>query len=233
MALISCSECSNEVSQLAESCPNCGYPVKFEYEKSEVLRKINDEKLELIDSKKLLEKKLAKIIIPDPPPVKIISLCIGLLSFLSISVLAFVINASSSAPTPVPSLMALIAFFSIFTTFCAYIVGGFLFSFGKGSKKRKQAINNIAGVKRKLDKLNKSFREIADNQQYINSPSVSPQVVATLAVSGCGLYQMTSIRKQMEKMNENLADNVGDASGGEGESDFSGGEAGGDFGGFI
>ena len=28
MALIKCPECGKEISDAAESCPNCGYPIK-------------------------------------------------------------------------------------------------------------------------------------------------------------------------------------------------------------
>lgn len=46
MALIRCPECSNEVSDSAELCPNCGYPIK----KKAFKRKLNKKKRNLIIS---------------------------------------------------------------------------------------------------------------------------------------------------------------------------------------
>ncbi len=35
MALITCPECGKEVSDQAEACPNCGYPIAKKYEKKD------------------------------------------------------------------------------------------------------------------------------------------------------------------------------------------------------
>lgn len=35
MALITCPECGKQISDLAQSCPNCGFPIGFMSSKNE------------------------------------------------------------------------------------------------------------------------------------------------------------------------------------------------------
>lgn len=53
MALIKCPECGKEMSDIAESCLNCGYPISNYFDKQKKLDKLNqeyEEKIREIDS---------------------------------------------------------------------------------------------------------------------------------------------------------------------------------------
>lgn len=54
MALISCYECNDKISHLAESCPSCGAPSETDSKKLESLIKISDfeSEIELLQKRK-------------------------------------------------------------------------------------------------------------------------------------------------------------------------------------
>ena len=217
MSLINCNDCRTEVSQFANACPKCGFPVKFEYEKSELKRKIDKERNSLIGSKKLLEGKLATIILPKKRK-----------SFLGISTIRLLLIAFLLMLFTLDFWMVFYFFLTCFSLpFLDYIIT-------KPSKKSEQVFEQFRNLEEQIHVTQEKIEELSSNKQYINSPSVSPKVIATLAASGYGLYQMTSMRKQLEQINETLTDSGGDASGGESGGDSSGGDGGGggDFGGF-
>lgn len=226
MSLINCNDCRTEVSQFANACPKCGFPVKFEYEKSELKRKIDKERNSLIGSKKLLEGKLATIILPKKRK-SFLGVSTIILLLIAITIMLF--NLYNNQDSWMVILIIgnfLIPCFG-FLCFLDYIIT-------KPSKKSEQVFEQFRNLEKKIHVTQEKIEELSSNKQYINSPSVSPKVIATLAASGYGLYQMTSMRKQLEQINETLTDSGGDASGGESGGDSSGGDGGGggDFGGF-
>ena len=222
MSLINCNDCRTEVSQFANACPKCGFPVKFEYEKSELKRKIDKERNSLIGSKKLLEGKLATIILPKKRK-SFLGVSTIILLLIAITIMLF--NLSNNRDSWMVFYFLLPCF--SFLCFLDYIIT-------KPSKKSEQVFEQFRNLEEKIHVTQEKIEELSSNKQYINSPSVSPKVIATLAASGYGLYQMTSMRKQLEQINETLTDSGGDASGGESGGDSSGGDGGGggDFGGF-
>lgn len=65
MALLTCPECSREVSDQAETCPNCGFPIAnhLEKQKNELLKQEAEEEqkvkqLEIAEAKRIKEEKL-------------------------------------------------------------------------------------------------------------------------------------------------------------------------------
>ena len=221
MSLINCNDCRTEVSQFANACPKCGFPVKFEYEKSELKRKIDKERNSLISSKKLLEGKLATIILPKKRK-SFLGVSTIILLLIAITIMLFNLHNNRDSWMVFYFLLPCFGFLC----FLDYIIT-------KPSKKSEQVFEQFRNLKEKIHVTQEKIEELDRNKQYINSPSVSPKVIATLAASGYGLYQMTSMRKQLEQINETLTDSGGDASGGESGGDSSGGDGGGgDFGGF-
>ena len=58
MAIINCPECGKEVSEKAESCPNCGYSIIKYFEEKKAVESINQERKRLQEE---LDKELDKI----------------------------------------------------------------------------------------------------------------------------------------------------------------------------
>lgn len=59
MALIKCPECGKEMSDFAESCLNCGYPISDYFDTQKKLEKLNrefEEKIREIESAKITDK---------------------------------------------------------------------------------------------------------------------------------------------------------------------------------
>jgi hypothetical protein len=57
MALINCPECKNQISDLAESCPNCGYPLIQEIVSNLDEKNIQEQDIIEIEKSKAREKK--------------------------------------------------------------------------------------------------------------------------------------------------------------------------------
>lgn len=66
MSLIKCPECGKEVSDSATNCPNCGYGIKFHYEKIELEKQqaVQKEKIDRFKEKLSLSLKNKKVTVP-------------------------------------------------------------------------------------------------------------------------------------------------------------------------
>lgn len=95
MALIKCPECDREnVSDSAESCPNCGYGIKVHFEKIKIEeeriqrdRKAEEERKRAeIEAKRLKEEQIKSVPKPSKPRISIAGLVIsGLIMWLAFS----------------------------------------------------------------------------------------------------------------------------------------------------
>lgn len=95
MALVKCPECGREnVSDSAESCPDCGYGIKAHFEKikreeerKERERKATEERKKAeIEAKRLKEERIKSVPKPSKPRISIVGLVIsGLIMWLAFS----------------------------------------------------------------------------------------------------------------------------------------------------
>ena len=146
MALIQCPECErNNVSDSAETCPDCGYGIKKHFEKiakEQETKRIEEEKerLKVVEEQKKIEERetaINSVKMPDKPSFSIGSLVGAFVLFVFAGLFLWA-GVAPPDPTKEPSVFLML--FGIVLGYVAFLV----IKAGFKALKRKEELFNIA-----------------------------------------------------------------------------------------
>lgn len=175
MALINCPECGKEVSNAAESCPHCGYPIKRFIEEEQKKRK--QEETQALKQKakeqkdktptEERQKQLNEAIASNKRSVRIYIVCVIVNVILSVVLFGITVSCFSAEKTLAGVLLG---FLTVSITLCIPI-------FTKGIKESKQEIdaakkgwdNYIAFSDYKSEQFQRRLEETRKEQERQNA----------------------------------------------------------------
>lgn len=155
MALVTCPECGKaNVSDIAEHCPECGYPIKKHYDE------IKQKELEQIRH----ENRVQSVPMPEKPKVSGFFIFFGcLLSFILILEIYFAINPPEPYSSHDPSPIAVIIFAILF------LGGGAFTLFYAACDNYKKDLENYNSALEDFNKYQEQVAREEERIEYINS----------------------------------------------------------------